>query len=257
LLENPKAYSDQSVKLERINMDNQQGNLHIMDKYFEVMGYSIGAMMGDGSVKMYTFRSQENSPMVTTTNTNIRCMDSECVQRVCSEINNLFQKDYKVTSYLNPNSTKIYQCAISDKVIYDFFHYFIREKLHIPDEAFRVSRSSKIDFIAGLFDTDGYVTSHSGYYRVGFASRHRTFVEDTVRLLSKLGVKVGKIHTQVSQYDTTMYIIKPNIRSFIEAGCYFFILRKADKLAKYEGSVNRPLCVRTFRDYNVGPKTLG
>lgn len=237
-------------------MDNQQGNLMCTtDKCFEVMAYSIGAMLGDGTVGSYVVKCRDG--MTTTHNTALRMMDLECVQRVCDEINSLFDKSYTVVPYFNPNGTKMYQLAIGSGTIYRFFEHYVGEKLLVPDEAFRASRKAKVDFIAGLFDSDGYVTSHSGYYRVGFASRHRSFVEDVSRLLQKIGVKVGKIYTQTSAYNTTMSVIKPNIRSFIESGCYFRIPRKAEKLAKYEGSVRKPLHIKTFRDYNTTPMTMG
>ena len=235
LLETPKAYSDQSVKLERINsMDNQQGNLQeIMQDFFKHMAYSIGAMTGDGSINQYAYVDNRNHKEYTGYNVQFRCSDKWCVDYVCHEINHVFYKDYKVTSYENPNGTTMYQVVSGNRSLYMFYKYFIMEKLNIPDEAFRSSRDSQLNYIAGLFDTDGYVTESNGYYRVGFGSRHRTFVEDLSRMMQKLGVKIGKIHEQISQYNTRMFIIKPNIRSFIESGCHFTIPRKVDKLAKY------------------------
>jgi len=205
-----------------------------MDDYFEPLAYSIGAMMGDGSVKKYG----------DAVNVNLRNMDLDCVQRVSIEVNSFFGTHYKTSSYINPNGTLMYGFNAANWLIYDLFNYFIREKLVIVDEIFRANRKSRLDFLAGLFDADGYVAEgknlnakYGTSWRVGFASRHRTFVEDVARLLQKLGVKVGKVYEQLSGFSRTIYVIKPNIRSFVDAGCYFQIPRKAKKLRHYVEAV--------------------
>ena len=238
-------------------MDNQQGNLmHIMDKYVNSIAYSIGALTGDGTVKKHVVK--RNNSFAVISMVNISAMDIDCVERVCYEINEFFGKSYQIVEYKNPNDTTMFRLAINKKVIFEFFNYFIREKLNISDEIFRANKKARLDYLAGLFDTDGYVSEsknpNSKYgvsWRVGFASRHRTFVEDTNRLLSKIGVKVGKIYEQTSQYDTRMYVIKPNIRSFIDAGCYFQIPRKAKRLANYESAVKPSETIMS------GPRRLG
>lgn len=209
-------------------MDNQQGNLsQAIFLGAETMAYSIGAIFGDGSIGVYP--SGPNGVQYTVV---IRNMDYECVRRVKDEVNEFFKEAHKIHTYTNPNGTLMYGVSFHSVHIHALFHYFVREKLLIPDEMFRINRDAQLDFVAGLFDTDGYV-SIGVRDRVGFASRHRTFVEDLVRLLSKLGVTVGSIYSQVSQYGTTIYVIKPNIRSFVNAGCYFYIPRKSNKLKGY------------------------
>lgn len=248
------------------DVDNQHGNLQPMQEYFEVMAYSIGAMIGDGSVKEYINRSLEKDKFIRVHNAGISGMDLECLERVCQEVFQLFGKIYVPKAYKNPKGTQMYRVGFGNILTYSFFNYFIKDKSFLPDEVFRASRKAKLDFLAGLFDIDGHVAmsqhkhTKSGYaWRVGYAARIRTLVEDIARLLMKLGVKVGKIHEQVSGYGTLMYIIKPNIRSFIEKGCYFHIKRKAKKLALYELNVGPQSYgnSKTFRDYNVEPLTQG
>lgn len=218
-------------------MDNQHGNLlYIMDKYFEVMAYSIGAMTGDGSVKKY-IRQTEERGLHTMYNASISSMDEECVGRVCYEVDCLFKKDFHPISYMSSNKTQMYRSCFGSKVTFDFFNYFIREKMNLSDETFRASKKAKRDFIAGLFDTDGWIAYSNGYYRLGYAARQRTLVEDVARLLMKSGVKVGKINEDVSGYGTIMYRITPNLRSFIEKGYYFHIQRKAARIDLYKCSV--------------------
>lgn len=223
-------------------MDNQQGNSewhNVMDKYIEPVAYTIGALIGDGSVTNPVCKRTDGSFQEMQTVT-ISSMDIDCIGRVCWEINEFFSKDYKIVPYTNNNGTQMYRLAINNTIIYKFFHYFISNKLNIPDELFMSNRKVQLDFLAGLFDTDGYIAevkqgqARFGYsWRVGFATRHRTFIEDLTRMMQKLGVKVGSVHEQISGHGTTMYIIKPNIRSFIDNGCYFQIKRKADRISNY------------------------
>ena len=225
-------------------MDNQHGNLlHIMDKYFEIMAYSIGAMTGDGSVKKY-LRQTEERGLHTVYNAQISSMDKEIVGRVCYEVDCLFEKDFRPVSYKGPKGTQMYRTGFGSEITFNFFNYFIKEKLNLSNEVFRASKKAKRDFIAGLFDTDGWVAHSKGYYRLGYAARHRTFVEDIARLLMKAGVKVGKINEDVSGYGTIMFRITPNIRSFIDKGFYFHVPRKAERLTLYKRST-RP------QSYNV------
>jgi len=222
-------------------MDNQQGNLlNVMDKYFESMAYSIGALTGDGHTRNHIAIREGGKGFQIVYPVTISNMDRDCVGRVCWEINKLFDKGYDIVPYTNDNGTQMFRLAIGNCVINQFFTYFIREKQYIVDEVYRASKQAKLDYLAGLFDTDGYVAevkqtqAKYGYsWRVGFASRHRTFIEDVTRLMQKMGVKVGSIYTQVSGHGTVIFVIKPNIRSFIETGCYFNIKRKNDRLNHY------------------------
>jgi intein/homing endonuclease len=220
-------------------MDNQQGNLSLsLEQVLEPVAYSIGALLGDGSVKQYTELGVDGK-LIGPHKVVISNMDKECIERVCGEINQFCKTAYEINSYTNPNGTLMYHLAICDKSIYTFFYYFIREKTFLADEIFKASRQARLDFLAGLFDTDGTIAHKTGYYRIGYAARIKTLVEDVARLLQKLGVKVGKIHEQISGFGTTMYIIKPNIRSFIDAGCYFYIPRKVERLYEYLRTVQR------------------
>ena len=213
-------------------MDNQHGNLFLMDKYFEVMAYSIGAMTGDGSVKKY-LQKDANGKFYSAYNAGISSQDEECIGRVCYEVDCLFSKDFRPVPYRNPKGTQMYRTGFGSKITFDFFNYFIGEKLNLSDEVFRSSNKAKINFIAGLFDTDGWIAYSKGYYSLGFASRHRTFVEDVARLLMKAGVKVGKINEDISGFGTIMYRIRPNLKSFIDKGFYFHIKRKAERVKSY------------------------
>lgn len=240
-------------------MDNQHANLlHPMDEHFDAMAYSIGAIWGDGTIGIYTQKAP-NGNIYSTPNVRITAMDYDIVNRVCCEVNEYFGKKYKVVEYRNPNGTTMFRSIVSSRITYDFFRYFIKNKAFLPDELFRSSRDAQLRFIAGLFDTDGYVSMSKnpryklGYqWMMGFSSRHRTLVEDVSKILKKLGVKVGKIRNDVSPYETLIFSIRPNIRSFIESGGYFHTPRKAKRLALYEQGMS-PLKDVTLASETIMP----
>ena len=146
-------------------MDNQQGNLQSgLEQFFEKVAYSVGALLGDGCVKSFSYMNKGH--LVEEHKVAISNMDKECVERVCGEINLFCNTEYTFREYRNLNKTVMYRLAISNKDIYSFFHYFIGEKLILPDEVFRVNRDAQLAFLAGLFDTDGTIAEHAGYWRI-------------------------------------------------------------------------------------------
>ena len=230
----------------------------LMSNHFGSLAYAIGAMTGDGSVKAYPVKGYEDSAI--SRDVHMTCRDADCVQRTCVEINDFFQTSYKISSFVNPNGTIMFGVRPRKTVIYDFFHYFIGDKLTLHEEIFRADKQDKLNFLAGLFDTDGWVTEYNkpnarygAGWEVGWGAKHVTLVEDVIKLLIGLGVKANKISSKISGFGTTMYNIRPNVCSFVEAGCYFQIPRKAKQLRHYTEAV-----IPNFRQTSLSsPNTTG
>ena len=216
-------------------MDNQQGQLQFLEDLFQPLAYSVGAMIGDGCVRAYIHRGNQMRYQTT-----ILGMGKEPIDRVCREINSILPGNYNVVRYINRHGTTMYRLWMGKKIIYDFFHVLIGNKITLPDEVFQSNRKSKLDFLAGLFDTDGTVavskqpgTKTGVRWKIMFAARHKSLVEDVARLLQQVNVKVGKITEYTKSGYRSTYTISPNIRSFIDAGCYFGSTRKAERLHDY------------------------
>ncbi len=62
-------------------------------------------------------------------------------------------------------------------------------KLSLPDEVFQWDRQSKLDFIAGLFDSDGSASDTSNGFMYQLSSVHTTFLKDVQSLLKTIGVQ--------------------------------------------------------------------
>lgn len=209
---------------------------HPLDGYFELVAYTVGALMGDGHVKAYMRKFGGIHHRV-----YIGCKDEDIIQIAKDQVNLLFETNYEVGTHTNPHGTLIYTLDVGRKNVYHFFHYFIRDKLTLPEVVFRASRKAQLEFLAGLFDTDGGIGEgrspdhkHGIRWSIYYTAKHRTLVEDVVRLLEELGVKPGKISVSFSKaYQSITYNISPNIRSFVAAGCYFALDRKARRLRRY------------------------
>jgi hypothetical protein len=117
-----------------------------------------------------------------------------------------------------------------------------RSKAHIPAYVWDWSLDEKRAFIAGLMDSEGYVAANNTNptnrrYFMGFKCTSE-WTPEFGRLLETIGVRLNKIMTEKPRkphYKAPIrFTIK--IQSWIDAGCYFNILRKQSKIEDW-GSV--------------------
>lgn len=103
-----------------------------------------------------------------------------------------------------------------------------QNKTTIPDYVFGWDDSLKREFVAGLMDSEGFVSmnQHGSAY-MGFKSCD-SWVPDFVRILQSVGVQIGKIGVEQPRkpgYKTPMrFTVK--MRSWVDSGCRFNIQRK-------------------------------
>ena len=102
-------------------------------------------------------------------------------------------------------------------------------------------KQDKLAFIAGLMDSEGYVSrgvrKNGGIqYQTGFTTCD-IWLNHFINLLKSLGVKVGKAQNKLGNPKHPLK--RPatehrfNSKSFIESGCYFTIERKQSRLNDY------------------------
>lgn len=195
--------------------------------------YSVGQVLGDGHIQSY--RVQKKGKWYPLQMVRIGTEDRDALERVRDEVEAVFGPKYAIMDYRVLKSGKVfYQVHLYRRDIFDFFAINTAMKTKIPDMYFSAPDAVKKELIAGLLDSDGYV-SHRKFanheqWIVGFANTKRELVEGMAALLKSLGVKVGKIGETTKGEYRVVYRIAPNIRSFVEAGCYFRVARKAKKL---------------------------
>lgn len=105
-------------------------------------------------------------------------------------------------------------------------------KQKIPEWIFSADKERRLAFIAGLFDSEGFVAENkrnptNRRYFMGFKSCD-LWVLDFVRLLEQTGIRVGKVRTEEprkAHYKRpTVFNVK--MQSWIDAGAYFKCSRK-------------------------------
>lgn len=206
-------------------MDNQQGKqLNVVHQ----LAYSLGAFLGDGYFK-YHYYGNGGWWMI-----EVSTMDREVVDTVREQIKSVFNADYTIKHRILKSGIDFWTYRSTRKVIYDVFTSVTNFRTQLPQDIISAPRDIVIDFIAGLFDTDGTVIHNKeDRFQLKFASVNRPFIECVASLLQRNGVIVGKIGEYTKSGYRTGYSIQPNIRSFIEAGFNFRVQRKLVRLGEY------------------------
>lgn len=105
------------------------------------------------------------------------------------------------------------------------------KNLKIPDYIFKASLSQKLSFIAGLFDTDGYLKSKGSYSDIAFCSKDHRLSTGLIVLLKSLGVDCSYRLEFNKTYKKNYYIVSVSRHgakrlSFLGLGKYLACDRK-------------------------------
>lgn len=214
-------------------------DLNLVEEGLSLVAYSIGAFMGDGYSRYNAMPLGKGSWYTT----GVECMDRDIIERVQREFYIVSGKEYSIQTRLLKTGTRMYFVRAASKTVFDFYNWFTTVKQLVPDEFFRAADEAKRDFIAGLFDTDGSVkvtetwngnrTAKNPRWQLGFSSTVKAVAEGVASLLRLLGVKPGSIKETARGPYRTIYTMQPNMRSFIDSGCYFHCGRKAKRIQDY------------------------
>jgi hypothetical protein len=94
------------------------------------------------------------------------------------------------------------------------------------------------EFVAGLMDTDGWITEHGpvgkARYQMGFATT-LPWTETLRKVFQQNGISVGSIQQQQRYNDNWnhCYRMYLNISTFVDAGFYFSIARKQSRIKRW------------------------
>lgn len=228
-----------------IGADNHAGKTVYADLPLrESTAYLFGVYLGDGccshTAKHHTF--------------TIVSEDRDVVERTRVIINELLQKNYHL-KLITPNRKELYRFRAWSKQLFLFLRNETANKTKLPEFVTNSNRKIMSEFVAGLLDTDGYISmgiNQFGQQRfsLGFVNSAK-WLDDFITLLSKLGVKVGK-KTLKRKYrsakEVDCYQVNINIRSFVEASLYFRCQRKQRILDEYKSSVR-------YQSYTLSSET--
>lgn len=197
--------------------------------------YILGVYLGDGCVThtpdgYWVFR--------------LNTIDMDFAEATKRALNDLSSRPVNICTHAVKKSSKPnHSLRFGDQKLCERLRDDTNCKSIIPEYVFGLPRDERIAFIAGLMDSEGFVgkvkrperqrVSNRDFY-MGYKSCD-PWVPQFVRLLEMVGVRIGKIGVEVPLkpgYKTpTRFTIK--MQSWIDAGCYFNIKRKADRVAEW------------------------
>ena len=214
--------------------DNHAGKIQY-EKTFDKRNkaYLLGVYIGDGCCSKYSKHHCFS----------IVSEDRDVIEQTREIVNLILNKNYPLT-YLTPNKTKLYRFRSWNKQLFEVLISETANKTKIPQSIINSEVEVIKEFVAGLMDTDGYISkgiNKFGQQRfsLGFINSGK-WLDQFINLLIQIGVKVGK-KTLKRKYrninEKDCYQININLRSFVCSGLYFKCQRKQQTLEKYISSV--------------------
>lgn len=213
---------------------------------FDKLAYSVGFFLADGALYSGPFTSSRNGKTYFHNDVIFVCSDLEPVVRVQSQIEQHFGKRYNLQTRILESGTPHYVVTAHRREIFDFFAVNTGMRSEIPQHYFSAPKDVKLELCRGLMDTDGhcaeFVDDTDPRYQVkrwmlGFTNSKLGIVQGLASILQSIGIKVGKISTAKKAGYRDCYIIRPNPRSFHEAGMFFYAARKQAKFDRYVAHV--------------------
>jgi hypothetical protein len=129
-----------------------------------------------------------------------------------------------------------------------------RGKAKLPSWIFSADKETKLAFIAGLMDSEGYVCLKEGrgQAHMGFKSTDDWFF-DFLKLIQSVGIVHGKVGVETPRKPGYRVPRRVTIkmRSWVDAGAYFRIARKQERVERWAAMpyLHVP---RNLRDYMLG-----
>jgi hypothetical protein len=209
---------------------------------FDELAYLIGFFLGGGALYSGPFKSSRNGKTYFHNDVVFVCSDIEPVQIVQAQIEQAFGKRYNMQTRMLPSGLPHYVVTAHRREIFDFFAVNTAMRTEIPAYYFSAPRQAKIDLCQGLMDADGscaeFVDKTDPRYEIKrrmllFSNTKLPIIQGLASILQSLGVKVGKISVGQKKGYRDCYMIRPNPRSFHEAGMSFRASRKQAKFNRY------------------------
>lgn len=213
--------------------DNHAGKIQYESAFDKNKAYLLGVYLGDGCCSKFSNRRSFT----------IISEDKEVIERTKNIVNLLLNTNYHLT-YITPNKIRLYRFRSWNRELFELLVAETANKTRIPLSLTNAKDEIIAAFVAGLMDTDGYISIgknklNQQRFSLGLVNSGE-WLDQFINLLKLLGVKVGK-KTLKKKYRSSnekdCYQININLRSFVEAKLYFNCQRKQRKLEKYKLSV--------------------
>lgn len=195
--------------------------------------YLIGVYLGDGCVT--TINGKDRFRLNT--------IDKDFADATASAIETLTGKSYAVCGpYMDKRFSKSrpqYQIACYDASLCARLKAETNGKLMMPAWIFDAEHDVRLAFIAGLFDSEGFVSYNpqnwtNRRFFMGFKSCD-VWVPEFVKLLESTGIRIGKLMTEEPRkaHYKRPWSFRVKMQSWIDAGAYFNCSRKQSRVEEW------------------------
>lgn len=181
--------------------------------------YLVGVYLGDGCVRTHCGK------LIFRINT-IDMDFAQAVQRAFAEITD---KPAPISTHFVSKSSKpnnhLHCC---DSALAGRMQDETNFKTKLPDWVWTADKEALLALIAGLMDSEGFVSQNShGSTYMGFKNTGPWF-DDFIRVLNRAGIEVGKIGIEKPRKPgyLTPRRFHIKLRSWVRSGAYFNIARK-------------------------------
>ena len=155
--------------------------------------YFLGLWLGDGN---------SSGPAITTMDYEIKDYIYEISDKNNLKVKIEEQKDNKADTYHITSGT--YSGSQKRNIIRESLkHYNLIKNKHIPFDYKINSREKRLELLAGLIDTDGYVDSKSSTFDI--VQRNKVLIEDIKFLCDSLGFYSKITEKRIKGYDYPFY----------------------------------------------------
>lgn len=119
--------------------------------------------------------------------------EDDIVDRYAKAIEEYYGEEYCIREYHRGPKGNYYDVAVKtnasivQNALIDFFEGIQKKKRHIPSCVFRWDRASKVAFLAGMIDADGYLNQHSRCTIVQIGSTNKELALQQAALARSLG----------------------------------------------------------------------
>ena len=207
-------------------------------KIDEDWAYFIGALLGDGVISISQADSKNGHGLKGYVGI---CGDPKDMI-VCKIEGFMNSLGYTLRTLKESTNciTRVVANSEMAKIVYDTLQLgdmtaeYKKKNLKIPSYLFKASKSIKLSFIAGLFDTDGYVKGKNGVQNLAIVSKDFRLSTGLIRLLKSLDVECSYCLSYNKTYSRNYYLVRVSrkgIRKLSELGLYNYMVCDRKKTA--------------------------
>jgi len=200
------------------------------------IAYILGVYLGDGYAKRNRFSRSYDFILNT--------IDDDFAESVIKSLKEITQKEPRHRKYQpKGNRRLVNRIEVCSKELVLFLQEKTLRKLIIPTELFYSSEETKRYFIAGIMDSDGWISKNikkTGFvdYQLGIA-KGLPWIKDLPRFFKEFGLECGELNNiKVKRDNKPIVRLLINKVSWIKKKCFFTISRKQNRMLEYKNRLS-------------------